>query len=306
MKHSTEKKSWIFGEQATKKILFLGNIFYNSRKEGVNRLYRTEFKNYHPWMSCSELTKTYINNKKYQIPTQLFQLDPEILDIYKGFLSTKNTDIFDKKWGVSIAKDMVHYFPEYTSLVKDSWQLVQESQPWIGALSQKLIYEILPITSLIGNKCNGISFSDKRMIGTIFISHKPNEKYVSLILGETIVHEIAHQVLYIFQYGNRIVEDQDAWTYSGIRKTIRPAIASLHAGVAICYMIEYLKGIFKIFDQPEIKNFILARILQHRDDLSLTLNGLRKVKVSTIGERILNDISTVINDSLVSFKRTHI
>jgi HEXXH motif-containing protein len=133
------------------------------------------------------------------------------------------------------------------------------------------------------------------MHGAVFLGI-PEGEYPLATLAINLAHEIGHQILMIYQTADTlIVEDHmDLPCYSGVRKTFRPAIMTLHAAAALCHMIFACRSIIEKFPQRPFSEFMAQRTTQYQKDLSMTLQSLTKCCTFTdLGKFVVKDMLAV-------------
>jgi HEXXH motif-containing protein len=106
-------------------------------------------------------------------------------------------------------------------------------------------------------------------------------------------HELGHQILHVYQSCDPLFEsDNFAPVYSGVRKTDRPAILSLHAAVALGFMItafeSFGSGGISISDPDK---YVAGRLNELRTDLVHTLVSLRKTRMTTLGRELVQELA---------------
>jgi len=142
---------------------------------------------------------------------------------------------------VRLDVDVEHHLPDAAKDVEGSRDALANAAPWISDLYDLLIQCIVPITHHRQEIPVKRGFSSPSGFGAIFLTFEERDRnapWFSIELAIDLAHEVAHHVLYAYQSADRILaSDLEQPIYSGIKRTLRPAIMSLHANVALAYMI---------------------------------------------------------------------
>ena len=163
-----------------------------------------------------------------------------------------------------------------------------------------MISYIFPIFHTSGEN-SFTAFSTYRMMDSIFII--PNiysSQYPEIDYGIHLIHELGHQILYIWQtYDPLILNSHNTSAYSGVRKTYRPALASLHSAVALAFMLKLCKSMesSNIFLNIE-KKYIINKIKKFRINLKQNLDSImERCSLTQTGRSILLEMFSLISDS---------
>ena len=120
----------------------------------------------------------------------------------------------------------------------------------------------------------------------------PDRVKVELLLN--LVHELGHQALFTYQRHDKIAYDcHRTPVFSAIRRTKRPLIQSIHAMVAIVYMLELvISAPEKFFDLGD-QNYIKERFRGLIDDLKKAVEALDRVEFTKLGKLIYREAVAV-------------
>ncbi|MGE3682678.1 MAG: HEXXH motif-containing putative peptide modification protein [Bdellovibrionales bacterium] len=158
---------------------------------------------------------------------------------------------------------------------------------------ENLVKMIVPLRT-IGRKARigGVGFSTELAKGAVFLSVPRIEDFAAEELSINLAHEMGHQALGIFQAGDRIVAgDLGTPVYSAVRRTMRPAIHSFHAMVALAYMVEYLS---KRIESPTSLSerqveFFRRRYAELNADLNVAVGALKDLEFTKIGASLFHE-----------------
>lgn len=211
------------------------------------------FSRYVPWMSNVE-------NLRHILPL----LNPDVFSIDGQLVTDAATlrqlaillDIpgrhplallVDADIEASIMDDVCESTPGALHLFEEAKDLLRASSGWVCDLFGDVIDCVIPIRHYVDGLPVKRAFSSHSAYGAIFITFEEREAndagYVPQ-LAIDLAHELGHHALNTFQRADRILaSDLEAPVYSAVRKTIRPAIMSFHACVALAYMLEVSSAI---------------------------------------------------------------
>jgi len=113
------------------------------------------------------------------------------------------------------------------------------SEPLFGRFIKRVVNVVVPV---LDKEFENYAFSTILARGAILISI-PSHDLRSIIYELNLVHEFAHQILYLLQCVDTIIEEDQIFKpiWSGIRQQNRPAIKTLHGLVAMVVLINHIE-----------------------------------------------------------------
>lgn len=148
-------------------------------------------------------------------------------------------------------------------------------------------------------------FSSPKAPSLIFTSIQSSDygHVKEFALALDLVHELAHQVIFLYQRYNQIFKNKKkSMIYSPLKKCDRPADLALHGLCALTYMTMFIENYFESQDL----SFLEKEIIQDEcpyvyaiiDDFFLALSVMLKhrSKLTTFGSEILDEIEYVSNN----------
>lgn len=249
---------------------------------------------YQPWMSSVEFSRKLVSGEA-QTPHHIHPLGR--LDFRPNFLSaisnlyTSETLInaFDEldshRVFVSIERDR----NESTQYFRRALLLVNRWPDWLKTLFDSIVQSIVPICRRADCSESGNAVSSRHALGIIFASVDTSDEYPDLALNIDFSHELGHQLLFMIQHAGNLFQE-DVMVYSPVRKTMRPAIRSLHAAVAMGNMIECTKALLATEEIESRQNYLANLLSDFQNSLRLGIIGLSKVKKTAVCEAILDDL----------------
>jgi len=165
---------------------------------------------------------------------------------------------------------------------EESHRILQSSDPFLASLFERLIHLVVPMDAG-GDK---LYLSSDLARGALFLSLPPGSAWT---LALNLAHELGHQALMILNSADRLISDPRELVYSGVRKTERPALQSLHAAVALGYMILFSEG------TKANQRQALEILPIHRRDLADTLSDISaKCELTPVGQEIFADLQALL------------
>lgn len=249
---------------------------------------------YQPWMSSAEFSRklAFGNVSHPELIRPLGKLDfrPEFLNAISDlYTSSAYINAFDELDSHQVFVTIENDRFESVEFFKAALLLVNRWPDWLKTLFENIVQSIIPICRKADLRETGNAVSSRHALGIIFASVDPNDDYPDLALNIDFAHEVGHQLLFMVQHaGNLFLED--AMVYSPVRKTMRPAIRSLHAAVAMGNMIECTKALLS-FEHDVSKQKYLNKLLNDfQKGLRLGILGLSTVKKTAVCEAVLDDL----------------
>jgi hypothetical protein len=162
--------------------------------------------------------------------------------------------------------------------------------PWQKRVFDAVVRGIIPICNNLSRRQNGDGFSDRHYIGYLFVSVEDTSQFPDIDLNVSFAHELAHQVLMIYEYGQDIMDDYQKLVYSSIRKTQRPAVGSFHATVALAYMLSTVAALLEDESVIERRIYLTELYQIYRNDLMVGIQAIEPHVTSKYASAILQNI----------------
>ena len=285
---------WIIHEVGYQKVLACSNAFYTSCTKRFSKDSGTTL-DYLPWMASPVLAKIIISNpSEFDVVTNssVFCFEENYLQSIARFLNKAiETDAIREFPRLRVFKEIKSVRPSSIVVHEKALSLVENWQPWQKLMFSSLVKSIIPICWLNSSTENGNSFSDHNFIGAIFTSVDPKSPFPDLTLNIAFAHELGHQALMIYQHSGDLFFNTDEWVYSGIRKTLRPAVSAFHAVVALAFMIECAKNLLEKEVIPSRIAYLRARLNQSLTDINLGLKAFIDLPKSELCNWIYRDLN---------------
>lgn len=171
--------------------------------------------------------------------------------------------------------------------------LLRKTTKWMGDLIDITVNDIWVTNNKQKDRFTGGASTSYELQGLIFMSLRENSTYREIDQVFALAHELGHTILYLLQAGSLPIfrSSWSKWVYSGLRKTDRPSYASLHAAVALGYMLESCRGLIK---SGLYKNKYIEYLSSHEHEfvqaLSLGLDALEDLNLTNLGKIIYNEL----------------
>jgi HEXXH motif-containing protein len=240
---------WISHKDGAAKISACAHVFFQSC---IDRIQLPDHSglNYQPWMAAPDLVTSVIASGR---PIHDF-CTTEILNLSAEYGENVNSLLrfVAEQDGQKGSLDDVRVFSEiadcknqkFREIFAEALRLTEHWSPWMQVVFKRVVKSIVPVVSIKDNS-EGFSFTDHNFIGAIFASVDTRTPYPGLLLNTFLAHELGHNALMIYQHAGNFFYESDEWIYSGIRKTLRPVVASFHAAVALAYLIDCTSALLK-------------------------------------------------------------
>jgi len=298
MNNKSTRASWIIHDKGSLKLSLAAETFYRSclKRIGCENLPLTE---YQPWMSSPVFAKIYLEKADYFTitkPQKVLDFDPAFLKgIDKILRCEPSLPILDSDLKLDIFQEIATNRKRSVEIYEKSLNLISEWEPWQSKAFFAIIKSIIPISSGGKNDEDGNAFSDHHMIGAIFTSVEYRSPFPEISLNISFAHELGHQALMLYQNSGDMFFGNDSWVYSGVRKTLRPVVASFHAAVALSYMIECIRSLLRNSTEPDKSAFLKVLLDEYRIGLESGINAIAELPKSDLCDLILNDLKLSLN-----------
>ncbi len=284
---------WIIHEVGCQKTIACSKVFYSSCVERLKDMLGYSI-DYIPWMASPSLAKAFEER-----PSDFDAIRAKnILDFNVRYLSSIDNFLSasillqETKMSAStrVFQEISRSGPISIGIYDKALALSNNWQPWMKLMLRAVVKSIIPICRSDSQIEDGNSFSDHHFIGAIFTSVDPRSPFPDLTLNISFAHELAHQALMIYQHSGDLLLSSEDWVYSGVRKTLRPAIASLHAALALAFMIECTEALIREETDALRIAYLRAILSENRKNLGLGLVALAELRKSELCQWIYDDL----------------
>jgi len=255
------------------------------------------FERYTPWMCVAPVVEAPLEH--YELLAAAYEpgelvVDGDYLREVSAFLRGQGQIIFHNvpgdPWHWPIFEEALTERPNTPRLYEQGRELVLGASPLFEALFPHVVEMVIPL-SRAGNS----GFSTHFARHAIFRTLPPTQTAATTALD--ISHEMGHQSMMLLQSVDPLIESgHDAPVFSEIRRRDRPAIQSLHAGVALTYMLILARGLPK---GDEAQAAISERETQYdgttlADGVIKSVRSIRRqCQMSDLGEALLVELEDV-------------
>ncbi len=200
-----------------------------------------------------------------------------------------NEYFFGPLSGVHIIDPKV--YSENSSEIQEALRLISDSLPWMGRLYKAVISDLVFVQKAGESRFVGGGASEYNFIGLIMMSLRPSNQFSEIDLAISIAHELGHNCFFLLQAGMLPVREED-WgkkIYSGIKKVRRPVYASLHAIVALMYMLVLVRSFLNtnsLSNNPISRDHLCKKKTEFETGLESGLEALSEVKLTRLGSLI--------------------
>ncbi len=285
---------WISHKAGAARISACAHVFFQSCIDRIQLPDPTEL-HYQPWMSAPDLVMSVMQSGRPIgdfCTREILNLSAEFGETIDGLLR-----LVAEHDGQKGSLDDVRVFSEisdgrndrFKEIFAEAIRLTESWSPWMQTVFKRVIKSVVPVVSTRDNS-EGFSFTDHNFIGAIFASVDTRTPYPELLLNTFLAHELGHNALMIYQHAGNFFYESDEWIYSGIRKTLRPVVASFHAAVALAYLIDCTSALMKSRNDVAEKAYLNGLLNEYRNSLQTGLEALSHVRKSELCQSIYDDI----------------
>ncbi|WP_132315232.1 hypothetical protein [Pseudobacteriovorax antillogorgiicola] len=249
---------------------------------------------YQPWMASPILALEVLkgNMKPLESCQERFSTDRRFLNSYSKFFVTDfGKTVLPFSYNIKINEQIESNGKQSISIFEKGISQIDFWPEWMKILFENLIVNIVPICSHQGVEC-GNSFTDHNFIGTIFTSVEYDNPYPDLLLNISLAHELAHNLLMIYNTGHALFTDPSQTAYSGIREVQRPVVAAMHSAVALMYMsiaaFSLARG-----EVGARRAFLETLQNEYRNKLKINIEGLLRTSRTKFCDEILREMVLV-------------
>lgn len=284
------------GFEGAKLVTAFNTQLSEKSRLNASQFMKQELKEYAPWMSSFNLDKFSILNSS---AVKLLVDNEEHVNIQRNVFSSddclnlKELDPLAQE-NVTVMSTTSPQWSRFKTYVENYYSIAKKSNPYWLHRVQSLINQVIPMEDVENSnklRKNGSGLSTLKYRNAIFLS-LPEYSDVSFFeFCLNFSHELGHQALMTYEHYDDLVKvDQNAYIYSVIRETNRPAIQSLHALIAVVYMLEFIHYSQLFFKVNTPLQYIEERTRELREDLSVGLEEFKTVPLTSLGKQIIVEI----------------
>ncbi|MCJ8275344.1 MAG: hypothetical protein HRT44_02095 [Bdellovibrionales bacterium] len=273
---------------------------YNKYKiQRVKDYLGIDVKSYHPLLGNSESLKKLTNEdvdiiqelnfsniadpKSYNIRVEM----DEKLGITKHFYFDRENYHLEKNWDLKTSVNEIY----------QALKLLERNNDWMNTLFHELVDDVWVVWNGKDDRFHGGAGTDYYYLGLMMMSLRHNDEFKIFEQVFALAHELGHTVLYYLQAGSNPISEESfgQWIYSGIRKTSRPSYASLHAAMALGYMVVAVRSLLedKNLTQKEI-DFLKGNEQEFTSNLKSGLEVLPEIKLTKLGEVLVSELQSLV------------
>lgn len=291
----------LVGQKAPETISALNTSLRSKTVSVASGLERRDFLRYVPWLCIRPvLPGNFEDPELMDIPLKKGALlnDEEVLERVSAFLNGQAKSIVDpipadsgRRERFQVYTDIRATFPQSAALFRDGRSLLFRSSRLLSQMYNELIDTVVPLK----RDCQtGVSSHLAR--GALLIALF--EGYEVFDLALELAHETGHQALMVLQSTDDLIASpHDQPIYSGVRKSLRPAIQCLHASAALAYMIRFSTDLRAANSDEICGRYIERAEAQIRTDseaLEATLVELaRSCEFTRLGSHLIAELATI-------------
>lgn len=300
---SVWKGVFLTGSASEENLLPLVNLLDEKELNTSNKLLKTNFAKFQPWMSLYK-------DKEFQVFSELNRSNSlsekiEDLDCIKRRIKlfhlpgTQDSNLNIKKIYkddlgkliISINSERISsFYAEIDDLKRILFEL---NDSWVHRY-HSLIEELIlrEAASDYTPRKNGTGLSTHLYRKGVFLTNPDPSNHNKIELMLNLVHEIGHQALITIQGFDSILKDNYSKSvYSTIRKVERPAILSFHALVAVMFMVELILDIEMCYEEEKLcsPEYFKIRCRDLEKELDEGIQTTREEDLSQVGKTILKE-----------------
>ncbi len=161
--------------------------------------------------------------------------------------------------------------PARKTNINNALSLIEQNCPKIHAAMQSWLTKIIPVQNPAYR-----SASHPHFFGAIFLNPDRDPKELAI----SIVHEFAHQELFLLNLADRLVNSDSDFSlvHAPFQNKLRPPIGRLHSAHALFRMID-------IEQKIQHENY-----LPHKKTLEETIDSFKAEELTPIGQRLIREV----------------
>lgn len=305
--------SRITGDEGTKLLNHFTRIQDDKDLDYVNSKLKSKFNVFNPWMSQKdELFKFSILSENYSYNQFRLINDESGLLSRRELFSCGNSFNIKSIQPESTSETAVMPYNhsdrvKFVSMLEQSVKIITSRTDSLTSRFLFLINEIIPEVSenpSISLRENGSGLSTLYYRKGILLGMPTNKEVALFELSLNLAHEIGHQALMIYQLSDELIrDDHGTGIYSVIRLTKRPAILSLHAMMAVVYMLEF--SFLRKEESLEIVcgSYFKSRVYELINLLRKALIELKSLNFTEFGEQIYFECASFLAWCELNYER---
>lgn len=206
------------------------------------RSWQIEVAEFVPWLCVAPVSNASPDPRLLtrMVPAGSLLTNPEHLELVAAFLRGPGSILLNnmpggrEHWPVFVEIEVTHR--SAIDRFRAGRDIVIEASSLFADLFPALVDLVVPL-----DRQRNSGFSSHFARGAVFRAFPSTQSPTSVALD--LAHELGHQAMMLLQSVDPLISsDHDAPVFSEIRGRDRPAIQSLHAGVALAYMLIAKRG----------------------------------------------------------------
>jgi hypothetical protein len=287
---TADSGKWICGSGAEKNIPLIAAVM---RGAFVSKRFGDRGAEYEWWMSCDNFHGLVARPIK---PKKIDDFSSDFLADVSKLMSQSGRDTLISLGEARVYVDILQKSPGSAAIFSDAISLIDRWGEWQKTVFRSLITSIIPIYSTFDGAERGVGFTDHNFMGAVFVSVERQSPYPDIALNISLAHELGHLAMMLYQFSENLLYETKEWVYSGVRKVERPALMSLHASVALSYMIASARSLLSESNPHSRNAYIQALIDEYESSLRAGLSALGHLEKTYLCEQIINDLTTQLQD----------
>ena len=280
--------SWIMGKRGIQRLKALTESMRKVILKDYQEKRGEEFSEYTPFM-CHDEKRELLSSLCHPRGREVIIEDKEALGIIE--------EVYAPGSVFQYGRAFVHCEPlnsQESKIFKEAIRLLCQSGPTFKERFETLVCHLIPINSKAeGTRPGGIGNSSEMAKGAVFLSCPTQKDFKALELAINLSHELGHQALMVYQSSDVILNYIRKPVYSGVRGEKRPAIQSLHALVALSYMVEFLSKLLQTDElSQEKREYALTRHQDLKKSYQKAFKEFSPKDFTEIGTAIYSDLKT--------------
>lgn len=294
---------WAVGDASIDRITAIAGRFRQLLLEDFSRELNLKQCSYLPWMavrSCRAALLPLIERQPSPPKHVLLLEQSSFLRLLANVLQVDGrhplSAIVPEDIGAEILSD-TSALSQWRDRLSQAETALNLAVPWMGNLCRRLLQFVVPIRHRLLGKPIKRGFSTPLCYGAIFLTFEDRTfemPWAVIELAIDLAHELGHHVLHAYQTADRIISsDLTAPVYSGVKKTARPAIMSVHASMALAYMLIAARALQRHSTDSFVNDRLSRMIQDYQAQQELALTEIRNhCTFTALGTRILHDLQT--------------
>ncbi|MCI5072241.1 hypothetical protein MRY82_04775 [bacterium] len=300
--YSFDEFEWLLGQKLSEKVPELSQKMHSSILEKTNQDLNKNFKSFSPWMcyhrDIDRLQKHFKRPYTGKVLDEHKTIESlrKVLESHEGYTDLTSEESFRITFSTTQEMEKQNFTPRINKAIESLFAL----HPWLKVIFDHLIKEIMSIKSVGNINFERIGLSTHQAKGLILFSLIDKTDPIAherLVID--IAHECAHQIVQVFISGDKILDNQSKFVYSGARWEEREAIRSFHGIMAHVYeSATALRFLEKDFFS--MSNCLREYLLEELKTLILRINvSTDQIKknctFTALGSAIFNEIDLYIS-----------